>query len=334
MRKHKPVIGITLGDPAGVGPEIALKTIKSLDQTSTPFIPVLIGSADVLKQYHSLYEKNNTVTIPATLDERIQDSNGPFICDIPLSADVPVPGKGNIDTGRDSLRYVNIALDLWISGVIDCMVTGPVNKSLIEKSGVVFTGHTEYIADYIGEKNPCMLMYSEKYRVILVTTHIPLSHVSGEVTAERIRQVALTANDAISKIEGRPVKIAVCGLDPHCGDEGAIGTFDMEVTRPVIEELKGHGIKISGPFAADTVFMPEKWETYDCVVALYHDQGLIPFKVLAFDRGVNVTLGLSIIRTSVDHGTAFDIAGKNIAGHSSMVEACNLAYSLLTGKNG
>ncbi len=320
-----------MGDPAGVGPEIALKAIQGSDYTTSRFIPVIIGSVAVLEACEPSCNANYTITTPANLKEKIQNTDGPVICDVPLSAATPVPGKGTINTGRESLRYVNNALDLWQAGTIDCLVTGPVNKSLIEKSGVAFTGHTGYIADYIGEKDPCMLMYSKKYRVMLVTTHIPLAHVSGEVTIEKIRHVTLTAYEAMSKLERRPANMAVCGLDPHCGDEGAIGTFDMEVTRPVIDELQDEGINISGPFAADTLFMSQNWEKYDCIVALYHDQGLIPFKVLAFDTGVNVTLGLSIIRTSVDHGTAFDIAGKGIAGHTSMAEAIDLAYSLLTG---
>jgi len=321
-----------MGDPAGVGPEIALKTLAKLHESSLPFIPVLIGSLEVLKLYNDDKFGTYTITDPENLHTRLNTTDSHIICNVPYSGKLPVPGRGNVDTGRDSLRYVNTALELWKSGIIDCMVTGPVNKSLIERSGVPFTGHTEYIADYIGEDNPSMLMFSQKYRVLLVTTHIPVSRVKDEVTIEKIQRAIETGHHAISKIEGRPASMAICGLDPHCGDRGAIGEFDSRVTTPLVEKMKQMDMNISGPYAADTLFMPGKWEQYDCVVAMYHDQGLIPFKVLAFENGVNVTLGLSIVRTSVDHGTAFDIAGKNMAGYSSMFEAVHLAYLLLTGK--
>ncbi len=327
---NKQVIGITMGDPAGVGPEISLKTLNTLKRTTLPFIPVLIGSFEVLKLYNADAHGTYILTDPENLQTKLDDADSHIICNVPCMGDLSVPGKGSPDTGRDSLRYVNTALELWKSGTIDCIVTGPVNKSLIEKSGVPFTGHTEYIADYIGEKNPSMLMFSPEYRVILVTTHIPISHVKDEVTSEKIEYAIETGYNAVSKIEKRPARMAICGLDPHCGDEGAIGYFDTRVTATVVAKLKDMGIDISGPYAADTLFLPERWKEYDCVVAMYHDQGLIPFKALSFGRGVNVTLGLSIVRTSVDHGTAFDIAGKNIAGYSSMVEAVHLAYSLLS----
>jgi len=321
-----------MGDPAGVGPEIALKSLAKLKESNLPFIPVLIGSFEVLKLYNDDKFGAYTITDPENLQTQLNTTGSHIICNVPYSGKLPVPGRGNVDTGRDSLRYVNTALELWKSGIIDCMVTGPVNKSLIERSGVPFTGHTEYIADYIGEDNPSMLMFSPKYRVILVTTHIPVSRVKDEVTSDKIQRVIETGHRAISKIEGRSANMAICGLDPHCGDGGAIGEFDTRVTAILVEKMKQMGMNISGPYAADTLFMPGKWEQYDCVVAMYHDQGLIPFKVLAFENGVNVTLGLSIVRTSVDHGTAFDIAGKNLAEYSSMIEAVNLAYLLLTGK--
>ncbi|MFW5710005.1 MAG: 4-hydroxythreonine-4-phosphate dehydrogenase PdxA [Bacteroidota bacterium] len=321
-----------MGDPAGVGPEIALKTFAKLKESSLPFIPVLIGSFEVLKLYNPDKLDTYTITDPENLHTQLNNTDSHVICDVPFSGELPVPGRGNENTGRESLRYVDIALDLWKRGIINCMVTGPVSKSLIERSGVPFTGHTEYIANYIGEDNPSMLMFSPKYRVLLVTTHIPVSRVKDEVTSAKIQHVIETGYHAISKIEGRPARMAICGLDPHCGDGGAIGEFDTTVTVTMVEKLKQMGMHISGPYAADTLFMPAKWEQYDCVVAMYHDQGLIPFKVLAFEDGVNVTLGLSIVRTSVDHGTAFDIAGKNLAGYSSMVKAVHLAYLLLTGK--
>jgi len=176
-------------------------------------------------------------------------------------------------------------------------------------------------------------MFSPRYRVLLTTTHIPLSEVTAAVTAEQLMRVMETGYRSMSLIDGGTVRMAVAGLDPHCGDGGAVGDFDMTVTKNAVEKARATGIPVEGPFAADTLFIPERWEKYNLVIAQYHDQGLVPFKMLSFDTGVNVTLGLSLTRTSVDHGTAFDIAGRNIAGHRSMAEAIRLARLLELKKN-
>lgn len=190
-------------------------------------------------------------------------------------------------------------------------------------------GHTEYYADRLG-KEPFMMMFSRDYRVLLVTTHFAVSELSSLVTLDAICRTIRAGNTALSRIDGKKPKIAVCGFDPHCGDHGAIGTFDDEVTAQAVNLMKKEGIDVEGPFSSDTVFMPSKWKKYSLVIAHYHDQGLIPFKILAFESGVNVTLGLDIVRTSVDHGTAYDIAGKMAAGYESMTEAIRLAVRLVS----
>ncbi|OHD66694.1 MAG: 4-hydroxythreonine-4-phosphate dehydrogenase PdxA [Spirochaetes bacterium RBG_13_51_14] len=330
MRKGLLKIGITAGDPAGVGPEVALKAVNALRDDL--IIPVLIGRKSVFqKNYPDIFSGYEAMT--GTTGHAQLQPGKKYICDIPLDLPVPVPGNGSPETGREALAAIDAALDLWRSGAIEAMVTGPVSKSCIDKSGVRFTGHTEYIAGKIGEPDPFMMMYSERYRVLLATTHVPVSEITGLISRDRLLKVIRAGHASIRLIDGERVKLAIAGLDPHCGDDGAIGTFDRTVTASAVEEAQKEGIPIEGPFAADTLFMPGSWERYNLVIAQYHDQGLIPFKTLAFDEGVNVTLGLSIVRTSVDHGTAFDIAGTNTARWSSMMNAIRVAYSLAVKQN-
>jgi 4-phospho-D-threonate 3-dehydrogenase / 4-phospho-D-erythronate 3-dehydrogenase len=317
-------IGITLGDPAGVGPEVTLRALASF--TKRDFIPVIVGRRAILETLHSRY-------LPFALENFSgKDScaeGAVYIYDITSSQPVPRCGDGTIETARESLVYIDHAVKLWQQGDIDAVVTGPVHKGLIEKSGTPFMGHTEYIAEKIGEKNPYMMMFSEKLRVLLVTTHYPIKELPALVTRESIFNTICTGHDALLRIDGKAPRIAVAGFDPHCGDSGAIGSFDMNETSAAIERARSLGIDVHGPFSADTLFLEKKWQSFDLAIAHYHDQGLIPFKILAFDKGVNVTLGLSIVRTSVDHGTAFDIAGKGIASFESMSAAIRLAVRLV-----
>lgn len=318
-------IGITLGCPAGVGGEV---TLKALPHIENGISVVLIGRKSVLDNHYP--HLMSSFDIPLFNSENSSDVPVSFY---DIESDLPVPelGNGNLDTAKESISYIDASIDLWRRGLIDAVVTAPVHKGLIEKSGLKFMGHTEYFADKINENDPVMMMYSEKLSVVLVTTHYKIADIPKLVTAEKIESTIRTANDALKKIRGKNPKIALAGLDPHCGDNGAIGTFDSEVSARVVEKLKGE-IDVSGPFSADTLFMKSKWEKFDVAIAHYHDQGLIPFKILAFDKGVNVTLGLSLVRTSVDHGTAYDIAGKDMAGYQSMVEAVDLAALLVRGR--
>jgi 4-hydroxythreonine-4-phosphate dehydrogenase len=324
LRRRALNLGITAGDPAGIGPEVALRAINALrDET---IIPILIGRKTVLEKNHPDIFTGYEMSLP--------DSGSPnnagrkYLHDVQLDLKVPLPGAGCADTGREALACVDAAIGLWKAGSIDAVVTGPVSKGFIEKSGVHFTGHTEYIAEKIGGGDPLMMMFSEKYRVLLASTHVPVSDIMRHVDRDRLLRVMRAGYESIRSIDGGSARLAITGLDPHCGDDGAIGTFDRDVTVPAVAAARAEGVPVEGPFAADTLFIPSAWERYNLVIAHYHDQGLIPFKMLAFDRGVNVTLGLPIVRTSVDHGTAFDIAGKNIAGWNSMLEAILLARKL------
>jgi len=303
---------------------VALKAINALNDKS--IIPIVIGRATVFEElYPDLFSGYE-------ISSRSHAAHAPgkkYLHDVPLGLPVPKPGAGTADTGKEALACIDAAIELWRAGMIDAVVTAPVSKSLIEKTGIHFTGHTEYMAEKIGETTPLMMMFSEKYRVLLASTHVPVSGIPAELGLERLLHVIRTGYDSIRSIDGGTVKLAIAGLDPHCGDDGAIGTFDRDITARAVSLAREKGIPIDGPFAADTLFIPAAWERYNLVIAHYHDQGLIPFKMLAFDEGVNVTLGLSMVRTSVDHGTAFDIAGKNIALWSSMTEAIMLAKRLI-----
>jgi len=334
LRKRALKIGVTAGDPAGIGPEVSLKAINSIrDRT---IIPVLICRRRVLvSRYAAIFSGYETI------DAR-SDGPGPaalqtgkrYLYDVPLDLPLPVPGNGSAATGMESRAYIDHAVDLWKSGAIDAIVTAPVSKGYIEKSGTPFTGHTEYIADRIGERGPYMMMYSRRYRVLLATTHLPVSRIRESITEELLLGVMRAGYDCIRSIDGGEVSLAVAGLDPHCGDDGAIGDFDRDVTLKAVERARGEGIPVRGPLSADSLFIPTTWARYNLVIAHYHDQGLIPFKMLAFDRGVNVTLGLSVVRTSADHGTAYDIAGRNMSRFASMAEAIRLAKHLVMSREG
>jgi 4-hydroxythreonine-4-phosphate dehydrogenase len=326
--KRKPVkIGITIGDPAGIGPEVSLKAVDCLEGKS--IIPLLIGRREVVEKLYPGLIKGCQVIDNTECD--LLPGNRYFYTtgsDRPL----PEPGCGSPETGGESLEYIDTALELWKKGFIDAIATAPVSKEFIQKSGVEFSGHTEYIAEKTCGSKPLMLMYSPEFRVIPVTTHIPVSEIIHALSAERITEAIVSGAGAMEEIDGKKPQIAVAGLDPHCGDGGAIGDFDERVTKTAVENAVKRGIDTEGPLSADTLFMRDNWKKYSLAIAMYHDQGLIPFKVLAFEKGVNTTLGLKIVRTSADHGTAYNLAGKGDADHRSMLEAILLAYRLVLNK--
>jgi 4-hydroxythreonine-4-phosphate dehydrogenase len=320
-------LAVTLGDPAGIGPEVTLRALAEFRVKDV--VPVIVGRRNVLEQKFSEFLTFPLLSCDTPESFTLCEDGHVYIHDIRSDAPLPDPGMGSLDTARESLSYVDEAVRLWKKGLVDAVVTGPVHKGLIEKSGTPFMGHTEYIAAMIGEDKPYMMMYSKELRVILVTTHVPLSDLPALVTEDSILGTIRTGDKALTLIDGHRPKIAVAGFDPHCGDAGAIGDFDDTITTRAIKRAREDGIDVHGPFSADTLFIPSRWKSFDLAVALYHDQGLIPFKILAFESGVNVTLGLSIVRTSVDHGTAFDIAGRGRASFASMTEALSLAGRLI-----
>jgi 4-phospho-D-threonate 3-dehydrogenase / 4-phospho-D-erythronate 3-dehydrogenase len=323
-----PKLGITPGDPAGIGPEVLVRSLASFNN-DFPFIPVIIARRETIEREFSRTPLGPLEPLPHAI-EKTQPGRI-YLHELTFSHPLPQHGIGSLDSARESLACIDEALTLRKNGFIDAIVTAPVHKGLIEQSGTPFMGHTEYIAEKLGEPYPYMMMFSQKYRVILVTTHYQIRELASLITDDAIYRTIRAGHDALCKADHKAPRIAVAGIDPHCGDSGAIGMSDSLITKKAIEKARDEGIDVHGPFSADTLFMPSKWEQYDLAVAHYHDQGLIPFKMLAFESGVNVTLGLSVVRTSVDHGTAFDIAGKGLAQHTSMTEALLLA-ARLSGK--
>jgi 4-phospho-D-threonate 3-dehydrogenase / 4-phospho-D-erythronate 3-dehydrogenase len=311
----RPRIAITIGDPAGIGAEIALKALAD---------PALAPLADwlLIADRAALEATNISLTdLPATL---IEAQN--------LPADHALKfGELRAEYGLAAIDYVRRATELCLSGEADAMVTAPLNKEAVTLSGRAFSGHTEYIAELTGATESRMLLVSEKLATVHVSTHIALDQAC-KLNQHRIVRTIQLGNDALKLMRQRPPRIAVCGLNPHAGEHGLFGTQDAEFIAPAIAEARALGIDCTGPHSADTIFIRGVRGDFDLIVAMYHDQGHIPMKLIDFEATVNVSLGIPIIRTSVDHGTAFDIAGKNLGDPTNMKAAMRLAARMAVGK--
>lgn len=304
----KPRIAVTMGDPAGVGPEVVLKALASPD-TAALADWIVVGDKAVLALASQI--TGAPLTVPLRDDGALPSLDGFAF------------GKLSAACGLAAIRYVEVATKMCLAGEVDAMVTAPLNKEAVALNGIPFSGHTEYIAEICGTPDSRMLLVSDRLRVVHVSTHISLRDACNLKT-ERIRRTIEIAAEVMPWIGYPAPRIAVCGLNPHAGEHGLFGNEDEEIIRPAIEAARAQGINADGPHAGDTVFLRAVKGQYDLVVAMYHDQGHIPMKLLDFDRGINVSIGLPIVRTSVDHGTAFDIAGKNIAESTSMECALEL----------
>jgi len=288
---ERPRVGVTVGDPAGIGPEIALK---------------------------------------AAADERVSS-----ICDVILygpSSDEEIArfprGRVSAAAGRAAYDAIVAATSDAKAGRIDAIATAPINKEAFAAAGLPWRGHTELLAHLTDSSRVAMMFYAETLRVVLATVHIPIADVPRALTREVVEGTVELAARELPRFGITNPRLAVAGLNPHAGEHGVIGKEDDDVIAPAIAALCAKGIHVVGPFPADTIFVRAMRGEFDAVIACYHDQGLIPIKLVAFGQAVNVTLGLPIVRTSVDHGTAFDIAGKNVADPSSMIEAIRLAARL------
>jgi 4-phospho-D-threonate 3-dehydrogenase / 4-phospho-D-erythronate 3-dehydrogenase len=314
-----PRIVISIGDPAGVGAEITLKALHDVAVSSlAQWIVVADASAvNAAARICGLDPEK----LPFTLVETGT-----------LPADHAVAfGQLRADYGLAAIAYVRRAVELCSSGETDAMVTAPLNKEAVTLSGRAFSGHTEYIAELTGAPEPRMLLFSEKLATVHVTTHIPLEEACCLDRARIVHTIQL-GSDALHWMLRRAPRIAVCGLNPHAGEHGLFGRQDLDTIAPAIAEARALGIDCSGPHSPDTIFIRALRGEFDLIVAMYHDQGHIPMKLLDFEGGVNVSLGLPIIRTSVDHGTAFDIAGRNLADATNMKAAMRLAVRMAEGK--
>jgi 4-hydroxythreonine-4-phosphate dehydrogenase len=322
----RPIVGITMGDPVGIGPELicmALCNQAVYDLAK----PLVLGDVQVLEAAKQI---NRAPDIIATVNAPAAGAYKPGCMDVlPVSNLRSGPlswGKPSAETGRAMLDYITTAVDLALKGDIAAMVTCPINKAAMRMCGSRYHGHTELIADRTGTTAYVMMMAGDKLRVSLVTIHLALRGVAAALSVRKVVSTVEITADALKERFAIPApRIAVAGLNPHSGEEGMFGDEEIRIIRPAIAHCRKNGIDVSGPYPADTLFYHAVNGVYDAVVCMYHDQGLIPFKMIHFTDGVNTTLGLPIIRTSVDHGTAYDIAGKGIADPGSLIEAIRLA---------
>ncbi len=310
-----PAIAITLGDPAGIGPEVVVKALNDPAIASLGSW-IVVGDATALKSA----EATGAPGLPTSSSIRLLDLG------LLSSTQVKV-GELSATCGRAALEYIRAAVQLCLRGEAAAMVTAPVNKEAITLAGEPFTGHTEFIARLCGASDSRMLLVNDRLRVVHVTTHIGLRRACDVDTGRVLRTIEL-GDAAMQRLGVERPRIAVCGLNPHAGEHGLFGDEDSKFILPAVHAAQAAGIACQGPLPADTVFLRALRGEYDLVVAMYHDQGHIPMKLLDFEHTVNVSLGLPIVRTSVDHGTAFDIAGKNLADPTSMKAALKLAAQM------
>lgn len=324
----KPKIGITIGDINGIGPEIIIKMLAD-DRIYAFCQPIIYGSTKVL----SFYKK--ALNIEKFKYATLKDWNSfagkqSYVVNCIDENAVVSMGEEKDEAGKYALDSLNAALQDWKDGNIDMILTAPINKNLVAKhAGKDFKGHTEYISTFCGEENSLMLLTSERLTVGLATNHIPISQVATKLKTATITNKILMFNKSLKNDFGiQKPKIAVLGLNPHAGDNGLLGAEEKEVIAPAINDAMSRGIYAFGPYPSDGFFGTTDYTKFDGILAMYHDQGLIPFKALAFEEGVNFTSGLALIRTSPDHGTAYNIAGKNIASESSMRNALFTALDI------
>jgi 4-hydroxythreonine-4-phosphate dehydrogenase len=309
----KPVIGITMGDPNGISPEIVVKAVNS-SEIRNICTPVIFGSNEILESAAKL------TGLKTNCD--IYDPSNFKNADLKTS-------RVDRKAGEASIAYIRRAVKAAMSGEVDAIVTAPISKESTHLAGSKFPGHTEMLKDLTGTKEVVMMFDGGKFRVVLVTIHTALREVPRLITKERVLSViTITHRSLVQQFKIPKPKIVVCGLNPHAGESGAFGDEEIVHISPAIAEARKMGISITGPLPADTLFYYANTGKWDAVVAMYHDQGLIPFKMLFFNVGVNLTLGLPIIRTSPDHGTAFNIAWKGVADPSSMIAAVGIASRL------
>ena len=316
------MIAVTAGEPAGIGPDLCL-ALASLD---LPSPLVIIGSRALLAERARQLRLDITLHPYLSRDPQARRvAGGIDVIDVPVAAPC-VAGRLDPANAQHVLALLDRAIAGCVGGEFAAMVTAPVQKSVINDAGVPFTGHTEYLAAHTGAAHPVMLLAAESLRVALATTHLPLRAVSDAITPALLDTTLRILADDVRRLWGisRP-RIAVCGLNPHAGESGHLGVEDRDVIAPAVERARAAGMLVDGPIPADTVFVPRALSNYDVVLSMYHDQGLPVLKHAGFGHAVNVTLGLPIIRTSVDHGTALDLAGTGRADAGSLIAATRLA---------
>jgi 4-hydroxythreonine-4-phosphate dehydrogenase len=326
-----PLIAVTTGDPAGIGPEICLRLLAE-DTVLQRCVPVVFGDAAVLARVAKRCGLPEPPEMIAHADwptqcRRVRTAS---VLDLAaIDAESVKPGTADAATGSASYRYIEAAIAAALSGEVAAVTTGPIHKEALHAAGFHHPGHTEIFAERTGAARSCMMLTSDQITCSLVTTHIGYREVPRQLTWERILEVIELTSEVMQRLRKRPVKLVVCGLNPHAGEHGLFGEAEEEkIIAPAVVAARKKGIDVDGPLPPDTAFVPARRRETDAFICMYHDQGLIPLKAFAFDKAINVTLGLPIVRTSVDHGTALDIAWQGKADPSSLFQAVLLAARL------
>ncbi len=324
---NQPRVGITIGDPAGIGPEIVLKAVANA-QLGSVCQAVIIADAKALQKQAAGF--GLPCDYPVVRDPSMLRSTGAqvMIFDVGDLCEAVAFGQLSASAGRAAAKFIEAAAQLCLEKRLDAVATAPINKEALKLAGLPFPGHTEMLTALCGAKHSLMCFFAGEVRVVLLTIHLSLAEAIGAVTKERVRQTIELTHREMQRFGISTPRIAVCGLNPHAGEHGMFGEEEIREINPAIAYCKGQGINVSGAYPADTIFVRAARGEFDTVIACYHDQGLVAVKCLAFGEAVNVTLGLPIIRTSVDHGTAFDIAGSGIAEPGSLTCAIKLAAKL------
>jgi len=320
MRK----LAVTTGDPGGIGPEVVLKALSSV---ADECLPIIIGDLSVIEEAVRTFGILQSIKTVSSVEDA-SPSPGILWCVDVKSLKSYAMGKPAAENGKACVDYIRMAVRFAMEKKVDGIVTAPISKEALKLAGFPWPGHTEMLAEFTGTREYAMMLVGGPLKVILVTIHTALKNVPGLVTKERVLRTILLARKACAMLGIKEPKIAVAGLNPHAGESGVLGNEETKEISPAITQAKEQGIAVQGPYPPDVVFHKAFNGDVDMVVCMYHDQGLIPLKMIAFDKGVNVTVGLPIIRTSPDHGTAYDIAWKGTADPSSMREAMKLALRL------
>ena len=323
-----PVVGVTLGDACGIGPEIVLKAF-SRPEIYDRCIPIVIGSASILENARRFVESAPKIWVLSHPSEAVATPGVLPLLDLAnLNAEDVVIGHLSSAAGQAAYEYISTGVRLSLDGTISGIVTAPINKAALHLAGHHFAGHTELLAYLTDTPEVVMMLVGRQMRVAFVTTHLALSEVSQQITQPKITNVLGIVGESLKRLGIIEPRIAVCALNPHAGEEGAFGNEESHIISPAIQQAVDWGWHVEGPYPADTLFVKAKDRLWDAIVAMYHDQGNVPIKLLEFGQIVNVTLGLPMVRTSVDHGTAFDIAGKGIASETSLLAAVDYAAKL------
>jgi 4-hydroxythreonine-4-phosphate dehydrogenase len=332
------ILALTSGDPAGIGPDITLAAWLLRNERQLPAFCYL-GAAEILEERARLLALDVPIRQVACFDEAASQ----FVMALPVlpleqARQQVIPGKADVALAAGTIAAITSAVEATLAGQAAAIVTNPISKSVLRQAGFAFPGHTEFLAHLATQKGhavlrPVMLMAAPKLRVVPVTIHVPLSEVPRLITAELILSTAEIAIEGLQTSFGiAHPRVAFCGLNPHAGENGEMGHEEIEVIAPAISAFAGRGFDVSGPYPADTLFHDEARQQFDLILAMYHDQGLIPFKTLAFHDGVNVTLGLPFVRTSPDHGTAYGLAGTGRASPESLIQALKLAADMVRAR--